>query len=378
MEFNYEGKEDKQSILKRAYAHNSIDINLNHSTLIKGDNFDVLSAMLKSECAGQIDLIYIDPPFNTKQDFTVSDNRVSTISRGIKTHIAYSDQMTTQKYIEFMRERLIVLHSLLSVQGSIYVHIDNKMGHYLKVILDEVFGVQNFKNDISRIKSNPKNFTRRAYGNQKDMILFYSKDYKKNIFNNICANLDDADKIRMFQKIDANGRRYNTVPVHAPGETVNGKTGGLWRDMKPPAGRHWRTNPDELEKLDKEGLIEWSRNGIPRIKKYADEHTGKKLQDIWNYIDPAYPLYPTEKNLEMLKMIILQSSNKYSIVLDCFAGSGSTLLAASKTGRKWIGIDQSNYSIKVIKKRFEDVEYDYLKYDSNNDKKFASVQEKLF
>lgn len=359
MEFNYDGKEDRESILNRAYAHDSIDINLDHSTLIKGDNFDVLSSILKSGCAGQIDLIYIDPPFNTKQDFTVSDDRVSTISRGIKTHVAYSDQMTTQEYIEFMRERLVILHDLLSEQGSIYVHIDNKMGHYLKVILDEVFGIQNFKNDISRIKSNPKNFSRKAYGNQKDMILFYSKNYRKNIFNNICTNLEEIDKTRMFKKTDVNGRLYNTVPVHAPGETVNGKTGGLWRDMKPPAGRHWRTNPDELERLDKKGLIEWSKNGVPRIIKYADEHTGKKIQDIWNYIDPAYPVYPTEKNLEMLKMIILQSSNKGSIVLDCFAGSGATLMAASKTGRKWIGIDQSSYSIKVIKERFQDIAFDF-------------------
>lgn len=366
MEFNYEGKKNKKLILERAYAHNSININIGHSTLIKGDNFDVLSSMLNSGCAGQIDLIYIDPPFNTKQDFTVSDDRVSTISRGAKNYIAYSDQMTTQKYIEFMRERFIILYNLLSERGSIYVHIDNKMGHYLKVILDEVFGIQNFKNDISRIKSNPKNFSRRAYGNQKDMILFYSKNYKMNIFNNICTDLDETDKIRMFNKIDANGRRYNTVPVHAPGETVSGKTGSLWRDMSPPAGRHWRTNPDELEKLDKEGLIEWSKNGVPRIKKYADEHTGKKLQDIWNYIDPAYPLYPTEKNLDMLKMIISQSSNKDSIVLDCFAGSGSTLLAALDTGRKWIGIDQSDYSIKVIRKRLKDISYDYLSYASSN------------
>lgn len=159
---------------------------------------------------------------------------------------------------------------------------------------------------------------------------------------------------------DGDGRRYNTAPVHAPGETINGKTGGKWRDMLPPAGRHWRTNPDELDKLDAQDLIEWSKNGVPRIKKYADEHKGKKIQDIWNYIDPAYPLYPTEKNLDMLEMIIRQSSNENSFVLDCFAGSGSTLLAAQNMGRKWIGIDQSDFSADVIRKRFDNINYNLI------------------
>lgn len=362
MHLSYIGKQHKDTIIERAMAHKKIDIANENSTFIKGDNFGVLSSMLSSGWDKKIDLIYIDPPFNTNQDFTVNDDRVRTVSRGIKTHVAYSDQMTPASYIEFMRERLIVLRELLSDEGSIYLHIDTKMGHYLKTIMDEAFGVNNFKNDITRIKSNPKNFTRKAYGNQKDMVLFYAKDTRKNIFNNIKVSLNELDKEKMFKKLDENGRRYNTVPVHAPGETVNGKTGSVWRGMNPPEGRHWRTNPDELDKLDKAGLVEWSKNGVPRIKKYADEHTGKKIQDIWDYIDPAYPVYPTEKNHRMLEMIVKQSSKDDSIVLDCFAGSGSTLLAASKLGRKWIGIDQSDYSSRVIKERFKDYNYQFIQY----------------
>lgn len=364
MEINYKGKQDEKLILDRAYAHKKIKISNEQSTLVKGDNFDVLSSLLASGWAGSIDLIYIDPPFNTNQDFTVSNDRVRTVSRGAKAHVAYSDQMTPSSYIEFMRERLILLKELLSEEGSIYVHIDTKMGHYLKVIMDEIFGITNFKNDISRIKSNPKNFLRKAYGNQKDMVLFYAKDTKKNIFNNIKVSLNDLDKADMFKKVDHRGRRYNTVPVHAPGETLNGKTGGVWRGMKPPAGRHWRTNPEELDKLDKNGLIEWSKNGVPRLKKFADEHTGKKIQDIWDYIDPAYPLYPTEKNLKMLEMVIAQSSHEHSLVLDCFAGSGSTLLAANNLKRNWIGIDQSDYSIDVIKKRFKTDTFQFVEYEA--------------
>lgn len=116
-------------------------------------------------------------------------------------------------------------------------------------------------------------------------------------------------------------------------------------------GRHWRTDPKEFDRLDALGLIEWSSKGNPRIIKYADEHKGKKIQDVWEYKDPQYPLYPTEKNLEMLEMIVNQSSKSGSYVMDCFAGSGSTLLAAAKNGRKFIGMDNSDVSIDIIRKR---------------------------
>ena len=360
MKLDYVGKKTEKEILAKAKSLKNSVGSADKSLFLKGDNFVALSSLVSSGYASKIDLIYIDPPFNTNQTFTVEDERVSTISRKKNAIVAYSDQMTPPEDIEFMRERLVLLRELLSENGSIYLHIDNKMGHYIKIIMDEIFGVDNFKNDIARIKSNPKNFMRKAYGNQKDVILFYAKNKDKNIFNNVTIQLDENDKAKMFKKIDENGRRYNTVPVHAPGET-NGKTGSEWRGMFPPSGRHWRTDPRELDRLDKLGLIEWSKNGVPRIKKFADEHKGKKIQDIWNYIDPAYPLYPTEKNLKMLEMIVEQSSDKESIVLDCFAGSGSTLLAAQNLGRKWIGIDQSDISEKVIKTRFNDITYEYLK-----------------
>ena len=358
MNLDYAGKKPKEEILTKATSLSKSIKNTGNSLLIKGDNFIALSALLPNY-TGKIDLIYIDPPFNTNQTFTVEDGRVSTISRKKSSTVAYSDQMKPYEYIEFIRERLILLRELLSDRGSIYLHIDTKMGHYVKIIMDEIFGIDNFKNDITRIKSNPKNFTRRAYGNQKDVIYFYAKNKDKNIFNNVTIQLNENEKAKMFKKVDEIGRRYNTVPAHAPGET-NGKTGGKWRGVLPPSGRHWRTDPSELDKLDNLGLIEWSKNGVPRIKKFADEHKGKKIQDIWNYIDPVYPLYPTEKNLKMLEMIVEQSSNKNSIILDCFAGSGSTLLAAENLGRKWIGIDQSDVSHKTIEKRFAKSFYEYF------------------
>ncbi|STY91465.1 site-specific DNA-methyltransferase [Moraxella bovis] len=363
MQLTYPNKKSTEEILTLAGNYNLPMNDCNLPALFFGDNFKALSYLLNNGFRNKIDLIYIDPPYNTEQDFTLSFDRVSTISRSKTDILAYCDNWTINEYLEFIRERLILMRELLSEQGSIYVHIDSKMGHYLKIIMDEVFGIENFKNDIARIKSNPKNFSRRAFGNEKDMILFYAKNAKKNIFNQITVPLTDDEKQKMFEKIDDNGRRYNTVPVHAPGETVNGETGGLWRDMLPPKGRHWRCSPSELDELDKQGLIEWSKNGVPRIKKFADEHKGKKIQDIWRYKDPMYPDYPTQKNSEMLEMIIAQSSNPNSIVMDCFAGSGSFLKASAKLGRQWIGIDASDVAIQIILMQLEHLTYQFIDFN---------------
>ena len=359
MLLNYKGKKPKSQILVLSQRIQKRKFNINESYLIKGDNFKVLSSMMETY-KNKIDLIYIDPPYNTNRIFKSLTNINNTISSEENGDIAYSDNLTQEEYFEFIRERLILMRELLSEQGSIYLHIDYKIGHYIKIIMDEIFGPENFKNDISRIKSNPKNFGRKAYGNQKDMILFYAKNSNKNIFNNITIPLTNEEIIERFNKIDEYGRRYTTVPVHAPGETRDGETGGLWKGMYPPKGRHWRYSPDKLTELDEKGLIEWSKTGNPRIKNFADGHKGKKVQDIWEYKDLAYPVYPTEKNEELLKFIVSQSSNTDSIVLDCFAGSGTTLKAANESGRKFIGIDNSDLAIEVSRKKLEDVNYNFI------------------
>ena len=128
----------------------------------------------------------------------------------------------------------------------------------------------------------------------------------------------------------------------------------------PPKGRHWRASPETFDELDKNGDIEWSKNGNPRIKKYADNHNGKKIQDIWMFKDPQKTIYPTQKNISLLDRIILQSSNENSIVLDCFAGSGTTLESSLKNNRKFIGIDNSNEAIKAITKRSLGI-YNFIK-----------------
>lgn len=167
--------------------------------------------------------------------------------------------------------------------------------------------------------------------------------------------------------VDENGRAYTTVPLHAPGETKDGVTGGEFKGIKPPKGRHWRTAPAELEKLDEQGLLEWSKNGVTRRKIFAEEQKGKKMQDIWDFKDYQYPVYPTEKNIDLLKHIVKTSSNENGIVMDFFCGSGTTLCAAQELCRKWIGIDKSEQAIKVSKNRLSDIQDTLLsenKFDS--------------
>lgn len=321
------------------------------SLLIKGDNVAGLKYLLEEKgLGGGIDLVYIDPPFATGGNFTITNSRASTISNSKNGDIAYTDVLKGQEFIEFLRRRLILIKELMSDKGSIYLHIDYKIGHYVKVMMDEVFGIENFRNDITRVKCNPKNFNRIGYGNIKDLILFYTKTDKP-IWNEPREKYTERDLEKLFTKKDKNGRRYTTVPIHAPGETQNGKSSQPFKGVLPPAGRHWRTDVATLEQWNNEGLIEWSDNGNPRKIIYADEREGKRVQDIWEYKDPQYPDYPTEKNSDMLDLIIKTSSNENSIVMDCFCGSGTTLASAQRLNRSWIGIDQSDLAIMATRNK---------------------------
>ena len=144
--------------------------------------------------------------------------------------------------------------------------------------------------------------------------------------------------------------------------------------MLPPQGRHWRVSPDKLTDLDNSGLIEWSKTGNPRLKKYLDDYRGSLMQDTWlDFKDPQNPSYPTEKNIEMLDCIVKQSSRENSIVLDCFCGSGSTLLAAAQNKRTFIGIDQSNVAIESTFNNLQSYSYEYFDYfASKNDAKVVN------
>ena len=353
MILTYDNKKTENEILKEDTSFILPKFDMKSNQLFYGDNFPILKALLyQCDLKGKIDLIYIDPPFATNTIFRSSEKRNQTISMSNDDEIAYSDVILGDEFLEFIRERLVLARELLSDQGAIYLHIDYKIGHYIKILMDEIFGITNFRNDITRIKCNPKNFKRSAYGNIKDLILFYSKT-KNNIWNDCYTEYSQDDIANLYKK-QKNGRYYTTVPLHAPGQTKNGATSLPFKGVFPPQGRHWRCSPTELENLDRQGLIEWSKNGIPRKIIYADEKNGKKAQDIWDFKDPQYPCYPTEKNLELLKRIVQTSSNADSIVMDFFCGSGTTLLAAEQLSRRWIGIDNSEKAIKTALNKIND------------------------
>lgn len=363
---SFAGKEGTRSILhmapagellERSTAGQRIDAR-EPNRLITGDNLLAMRALYAvPSIKGQVKLVYIDPPFATNQEFRTGSRRTATMSPSGFDTLAYTDRLSGAEYLEFLRRRLILLHALLADDGSIYVHIDSKVGHYVKVLLDEVFGHENFRNDITRIKCNPKNFSRIGYGNVKDMVLFFTKSGSC-VWNEPRQDMTGEDAKRLFPRVDDRGRRYTTTPLHAPGETKHGATGGQWNGRTPPPGRHWRVSPRELTHLDEQQLIEWSSSGNPRKKIFADDilARGKRVQDVWEMKDPPYPSYPTEKNLSLLERIIRASSNPGDIVLDCFAGSGTTLVAAERLGRRWIGIDRSAVATRVAVRRLKAVE----------------------
>jgi len=360
MFLNYSNKSSIDDVLSK--KSDAITDMWNHGTnkLIIGENFSVMKSLLDHhDMAGKIDLVYIDPPFASDNIFTMSEDHVGTMSNDRDGKVAYSDKLIGVDFLEFIRIRLILIKELMSPTASIYVHTDTKIGHYLKIIMDEVFGIENFRNDITRIKCNPKNFKRKCYGNIKDMVLFYTKG-KQYTWNESTEPYSQSDIDTLFNKVDEDGRRYTTSPIHAPG-VRNGPTGEPWRGQLPPKGRHWCTDPKILEEWDQKGLIQWSKKGVPRKIMYADESDGKKRQDIWEFKDVIHPVYPTEKNMTLLDTIIKASSNKGDIILDCFAGSGTTLKSADSLNRKWIGIERSDTAIPVIKTKLTLSKFEVIK-----------------
>lgn len=344
----YEGKEDALTILSKPFGNYNEQLAINgggNNKFFFGDNLDALLYMLDNGYRGKIKLVYIDPPFATTSTFVNRDQE----------H-AYTDSLSGGEFVEFLRQRLILIRELLADDGSIYLHLDNKMAFTMKLIMDEVFGEANCRAFITRKKCSTKNYTKNTYGNISDYIMFYSKT-EKYVWNRPFEPWDYDKMIEQYPYIDKQGRRYKKVPVHAPG-VRNGETGKEWRGKMPPKGKHWQYTPDKLDELDAAGEIYWSPTGNPRRMVFCDPSKGIPVQDIWmDYRDSVNQAqkttgYPTEKNFNMLKMIVGASSNKGDIVMDCFAGSGTTLGAAFDLGRQWIGVDNSLESLRAILKRF--------------------------
>jgi adenine-specific DNA-methyltransferase len=316
------------------------------NSLFAGDNLGILRSLCADPTiCGKVRLAYIDPPYATGFAF-----ESATIGS------AYSDHLQGADYLEGLRQRIVVLRELLADDGSIYLHLDSTMIFHAKIIMDEVFGPQQFRSFITRVKCNPKNQTRNSYGDVCDYVLFYSKS-RFYVWNQPVERWSEEAGEKEFNCVEeSTGRRFKKVPCHLPGVRY-GETGALWRGKAPPPGKHWVHSPKKLEEMDARGEIYWSPTGNPRRKLYLDEVAGKRRSNLWSDFrdtqnqNARITGYPTEKNLEMLRMIVEASSNPGDIVLDAYAGSGTTLAAAGAGGRKWIGIDESPAAIRTALER---------------------------
>lgn len=333
--------------------------------LIWGDNAHVL-ASLADELAGQVDLVYIDPPFDSRQDYKVriavgdgtADESLAKIQSVIEDK-AYRDTWGagTESYLQMLYTRFLLLRELLSDRGSIFVHLAPNVSHQARVLLDEVFGIENFRAEIIW-KRTAAHADTHDFGTIHDSILCFSKS-KDHIWHEQYGPYDDEFVERYYRYDDGDGRKYWPGDITAPG-IRNGDSGRQWRDFDPTLkGRHWGVPYESLDELDAAGRIYWPQrgSGFPMLKRYLDDMKGMPIGDIWadvsriNQVAHERLGYDTQKPEALLKRIIESSSDPGSIVLDCFAGSGTTAAVAEQLGRKWVAIDIGRFAIHTTRKR---------------------------
>jgi adenine-specific DNA-methyltransferase len=308
--------------------------------LIRGDALNGLTTLLElpefaREYAGKVKLVYLDPPFNTQQSF-----------------LHYDDALEHSVWLTMMRDRLLLLKTLLAPDGSIYVHCDTSEGHYLRVLLDEIFGRENFRNEIIWKRQTAHSDAKR-YGPIHETLYYYAKSSETRFRINYVP-YDESYIDSHYSLRDEDGRRYQLGDL-----TARGPRPGLsytFHGIDPPPGRVWATLPDKMEELFQQGKIVFTGKGTPRRKRYLDEMPGTALQDLWTDI-PAVnsqageaTTYATQKPEGLLKRIVEASSGEGDIVLDCFAGSGTTAAVAHKLGRRWVLVEWSRETIEDFTK----------------------------
>jgi site-specific DNA-methyltransferase (adenine-specific) len=382
------------------------------NVLYYGDNLDILRNYIADE---SIDLIYIDPPFNSNQAYNVifSENNDSSSprysfareapvfqTRGVtgsqaqirafedtwhwteQTEQTYSEiiekappkvveciksfrnflgEMDMMAYLTMMTIRLIELHRVLKPMGSFYLHCDQTASHYLKVVLDQMFGIKNFRNEISWHRSNPKSHHITNFANCRDIIFRYSKTGHA-IFNKIYGEHDPKYIEKAYRFIDENGRRYRLLPLLNPNKDRPNLTYEFLG-----VNRVWRWTKERMEKAYADGLIvQLKPCAVPQYKKYLDESVGRTITNDWNDIQQTSGKealgYPTQKPEALLERIIKASSNEGDIVLDAFCGCGTAIAVAERLKRRWIGIDITHIAIAVIKNRLQNAFGDSVKY----------------
>ena len=358
---------------------------LHHNSLYYGDNLEVLrtTADFPDE---SIDLIYLDPPFNSKRDYNViyktptgheSDSQItafedswhwgeqaereylelvrqsntdlSELIQALRRFLKETDMMA---YLVMMANRLLEMHRVLKPTGSLYLHCDPTASHYLKIVLDGVFGKENFLNEITWKRTTAHNDAKR-FGSNTDTILFYSKS-NSYTFNQVFQEYDEEYKAR-FRNKDSDGRYWSDYDL-----SEKGLTGGGYSYEYKGVTSYWRCPKETMEKLDKEGRLHFTSKGGIRLKRYIEEMPGIPCQALWEDIFPVNSQaqerlgYPTQKPLALLERIIQASSKEGDIVLDPFCGCGTAVHAAQKLNRKWIGIDITHLAISLIEKRMKD------------------------
>jgi len=357
-ELTYDGKEREEDILADTMAVPLQPVktfgNGNGgwtNKLIFGDNLQVLKALMddpeaydKNTGRGKIRLIYIDPPFATKQEF-----------RGTQDQKAYQDKIVGAQFLEFLRKRLVFLRELLANDGSVYVHLDQKKGHYIKVLLDEVFGEHRFQNEIVWKKTTAPKEQSTAFGYIHDTIFLYSKGINFHFNSQYIPLRKDYTKTTYKYIEKETERRYGSFDLTqsgpGPARQFSNKV------LEPPGGKHWIWSQERIDKAMEEGLIIFTKKGTPRVKKYLDERKGEPIKDIWTDILAIQAGakedtdFPTQKPEALLERIIKASSNPGDIVLDAFAGSGTTGAVAEKLGRRWIMTDCGKLAIYTMQKR---------------------------
>lgn len=310
-----------------------------------GDNLDVLRRF-PDAC---VDLVYIDPPFNS--------NRVYEVFWGeTKEKRSFEDRHeSTRAYIDFMRPRCVELARVLKLTGSFYFHCDWHASHYVKVMLDQILGEDCFQNEIAWKRFSAKNDAVR-YGRGHDAIFFYTKSAKYTW--NPQYGPFESDYVEQNYRFleEGTGRRYRLSDLTA--NKGGGDVDFEWHGQRPYKGRHWAYSREKMDRFLEEGRIVFRKTGMPVYKRYLDEMPGVPLQDIWTDIKLTSGSnerigYPTQKPVALLERIVTASSNKGDVVLDAFCGCGTALVAAEKLGRRWVGIDCSPTACRVMAKRLK-------------------------
>ncbi len=327
-----------------------------------GDNLQVMSHLLK-EYRGKVQLIYIDPPFDSRADYKKQikiKNKTAMSDAMSFEEKQYSDIWTNDEYLQFMYERIILIRELLSDTGMLFLECDPTRGHYIKVILDEVFGQENFVNQViwkRTFSHGDMGQGAKHLGRLHDNIFMYRKS--SNLKMNTVYTPYSEKYINDFYKYtDEQGRRYRLVSLLGPGGAAKGNPYYEFLGVS----RYWVHSKAKMQELYEKGIIVQTKPGaVPQKKRYLDEAPGVPLQDIWVDISAVQggalenQNYPTQKPEALLDRIIRTASNPGDIVFDCFMGSGTTQAVAMKLGRKFIGADINLGSIQTTTKRLINV-----------------------